>query len=94
MVTIVLYELVKESKESNQALETIINLFEPKLRKTLTLTSYNERDDLAQELKYHLIKAIKGYDVDATPGFWELKAKLEKQKIKEQSDGSIDNQFS
>ncbi|MBE2916437.1 helix-turn-helix domain-containing protein [Anoxybacillus flavithermus] len=59
------YELVKESKEDNQALEQIINMFEPKLQKMLSLTKLGEREDLAQELKYRLIMYIKRYDVDS-----------------------------
>jgi hypothetical protein len=79
-MTSVLYELVKESKTNEKALETIINLFEPKLRKSLTLTSYSEREDLAQELKCILIMYIKGYDIDSTPGFWELKDQIQNRK--------------
>ncbi|MCL6587904.1 helix-turn-helix domain-containing protein [Anoxybacillus sp. FSL W8-0382] len=74
------YELVKESKEDNQALEQIINMFEPKLQKTLSLTKLGEREDLAQELKYRLIMYIKRYDVDSIPGFWELKEQIQKGK--------------
>ncbi|BDG47345.1 MULTISPECIES: helix-turn-helix domain-containing protein [Parageobacillus] len=71
-----LYELLKASKSNNQALEEIMNLFEPKLKKTLSLTKYGEREDLAQELRYKLIKYIREYDVDSTPGFWELKDQI------------------
>ncbi|MBA2871545.1 hypothetical protein HNQ85_001815 [Anoxybacillus calidus] len=77
---VMLYELVKESKKNVKALETIINLFEPKLRKSLTLTNYSEREDLAQELKCKLIMYIQGYDVDSTPGFWELKDQIQNRK--------------
>ncbi len=34
-----LYELVKEAKDSNFALEQVVSLFEPKLKKSLSLTS-------------------------------------------------------
>lgn len=71
------YELVKESKKDSRALEQIINLFEPKLQKTLSLTKVGEREDLAQELKYRLIIYIKRYDVDSIPGFWELKEQIQ-----------------
>ncbi|BBW98442.1 helix-turn-helix domain-containing protein [Geobacillus icigianus] len=74
------YELVKESKKDSRALEQIINMFEPKLQKTLSLTKLEEREDLAQELKYRLIMYIKKYDVDSIPGFWELKEQIQNSK--------------
>jgi hypothetical protein len=74
------YELVKKSKVDNQALEQIINMFEPKLQKTLSLTKLGEREDLEQELKYRLMMYIKRYDVDSIPGFWELKEQIQNGK--------------
>lgn len=79
-LAVMLYELVKESRQNKQALETIINLFEPKLKKSLTLTNYNEREDLEQELKCKLIKCILDYDVESTPGFWELREQIINKK--------------
>lgn len=71
-----LYDLVKESKESNCALQEVIDLFEPKIKKSLRLTSSQEKDDLSQELRCKLISCIKTYDLDSTPGFWELKDRI------------------
>ncbi|MEW4226416.1 helix-turn-helix domain-containing protein [Rossellomorea marisflavi] len=76
-----LYDLVKESKHSNQAMNEIINLFEPKLKKSLSMTHYDQREDLKQELKYRLINYIQKYNVDSIPGFWELKAQLENKEL-------------
>ncbi|TCT21127.1 helix-turn-helix protein [Melghiribacillus thermohalophilus] len=67
-----LYDLAKKSKEDNQALQMLIDLFEPKIKKSLTLTNYTEREDLSQELKYKLVITIKEYDIESTPGFWDL----------------------
>ena len=75
-----LYELVKEAKDSNFALEQVVSLFEPKLKKSLSLTSLEYREDLAQELKYKLVKYIKDYDVDSTPGFWDFKNQITTQQ--------------
>lgn len=75
-MTNVLYELVKKSKEDSQALQLIIDIFEPKIKKSLRLTTYNERDDLAQELKCKLVDSILEYDIEATPGFWELQEQM------------------
>lgn len=78
-----LYELVRSSKTNATAMQMLIELYEPKLRKSLSLTPFAEREDLAQELKCTLIQYIKRYNVDATPGFWEMKEKIKKQKIVE-----------
>lgn len=71
-----LYELVKESKKSKRALESVIKLFEPKLKSSLSLSNYKEREDLAQELKCKLIKYILGYNMDSIPGFWDMQVKI------------------
>jgi len=77
-----LYDLVKESRSNNEALETVIELFEPKLKKSLYMTNPNDREDLAQELKLKMISYITEYDVDAIPGFWEIKEKTDKARKK------------
>ncbi|TYR78889.1 hypothetical protein FZC66_17865 [Priestia megaterium] len=77
-----LYELVKESKESKKALQVVIDLFEPKIKRSLSLTGYSEKEDLAQELKCKLISCIKTYDVDSTPGFWEMREQIHKKSEK------------
>lgn len=79
-MTVFLYELVKESQENKHAMQSLIDLFEPKLKKSLSLTSYENREDLAQELKYTLIKYIHGYQVEETPGFYDLKRKIENKR--------------
>ncbi|MCM3006830.1 helix-turn-helix domain-containing protein [Priestia koreensis] len=78
-MTRMLYDLVKESKQDRQALQTVIDLFEPKLKKSLSLTKYEDREDLAQELKCTLIQYIKRYEVDSIPGFWDLKRDFEEK---------------
>ncbi|MGE6377993.1 helix-turn-helix domain-containing protein [Peribacillus muralis] len=80
-MTVSLYELVKESKEKSQAMQELINLFEPKLKKTLSLTQYGNREDLAQELKCTLIQYIQRYNIDSVPGFWELQKQVENQRV-------------
>lgn len=80
-MTVMLYELVKESQEDTQAMQVLIDLFEPKLKKTLSLTHYGNREDLAQELKCTLIQYIQRYNVDSVPGFWEMQKQIENQRI-------------
>ncbi|WP_035099209.1 helix-turn-helix domain-containing protein [Anoxybacteroides tepidamans] len=74
------YELVKQSKKDSKALEQIINMFEPKLQKTLSMTKLGEREELEQELKYRLIMYIQKYDIESIPGFWELKDLMQNNK--------------
>ena len=80
-MTKVLYELVKEAKYNNTSLETVIKLFEPKLKKSMYMTNLNDREDLVQEIKEKMILYIKGYDIDSVPGFWQIKDKVEKKKF-------------
>ena len=71
-----LYELVKDSKNNGESIKRIIDLFEPKVKKCLTYTSMHERENLEQELKLKMIVCIKKYDVNSTPGFFEMMDKL------------------
>lgn len=76
-----LYELLSKSKNDDLALEKIITMFEPKIKKSLSLTTNQNKDDLSQELKYKLITSIKQYDVNSTPGFWEIYNKSKKKVV-------------
>lgn len=78
---VVLYELVKDSKKCKKRLQELINLFEPKIRKSLTLTDIREREDLAQELKCKIISGVYSYDLESTPGFWELREKYNTKNL-------------
>jgi len=71
-----LYTLVKDSKINSDALEEVIEMFEPKLSKAVAYTSPNEKDDLTQELKILLMKCIQLYDLEDIPGFWEFREKI------------------
>jgi hypothetical protein len=76
-----LYELVKESQQSKEAMNELLDLFEPKLKKSLLLTQVDQREDLAQELRFVLVNYIRKYNVKSTPGFWELKNQLENKRV-------------
>ena len=73
-----LIELVQKSKIDNDALLTLINYFEPKLNKCLYQTQQHYREDLRQDLLIKLIHVIRKYDVQATPGFWDMKKQFSK----------------
>lgn len=69
-------ELIENSKTDNAALLTIINYFEPKLIGSLFQTQPEYREDLRQDLSIKLIKAIRQYDTNNVPGFWEMKSRI------------------
>ncbi len=73
-----LYSLVKNSKINSDALEEVMEMFEPKLSKAVAYTAANEKDDLTQELKILMMKCIQLYDLDNIPGFWEFREKIHK----------------
>lgn len=72
--TLDLVTLIEQSKKDNEALLKLIQYYEPKLYKSLYQTTENNREDMKQELLVKLIVAIKKYDIDSVPGFWELKS--------------------
>lgn len=76
-----LYHLVKQSKQDQQAMEELLGLFEPKLKKSLRLTHYDQREDLSQELMFIFVKYVQKYNLDCIPGFWELKDQIENKAI-------------
>jgi uncharacterized FlaG/YvyC family protein len=62
----------------NLEIENIINLMEPKIIKVHTNTSFQERDDLKQEICLKMIEVIKKEIIKEVPGFWELKELYDK----------------
>lgn len=59
-----LYDLIREAQTGNkEATLTIIRMFNPKIKKSLNKTSYQNREDLEQELKLKIIQAIHKYEL-------------------------------
>lgn len=75
-----LYQLASKAKEDNEAIEKIVKIFTPKIKKTLLQTSFQNRNDLEQELILKLINLIKMYDLNEVVGFWEF-YKITQNKI-------------
>ncbi|WP_019913616.1 helix-turn-helix domain-containing protein [Paenibacillus sp. HW567] len=68
-----LLELMKKAQQKdNEAIEEIIHKFNPKIRKSLSQTSVQNRNDLRQEVNLKMIEAINKFDVESVPGFWEF----------------------
>ena len=71
-----LYQLAIKSKEDNEAIEKVLNIFKPKIKKTLLQTGSQNRDDLEQELQLKLVNLIKMYDFNQIVGFWGFYEKV------------------
>ncbi|WP_051290028.1 helix-turn-helix domain-containing protein [Paenibacillus massiliensis] len=62
-----LRELIVKAKRNNQqAMMEIIYRFEPKLKKSLMQTNFQNRDDLKQELIVKFIEVVHGWDMEGT----------------------------
>jgi len=68
-----LYKLVQQAKKGDEtATSKVVSLFIPKVKKESQLAhSFEEREDLEQELQIQILKAINRFDTSA-PGFWDL----------------------
>ncbi|MFD2680920.1 helix-turn-helix domain-containing protein [Bacillus seohaeanensis] len=73
-----LYQLMTQEKNRTHNIQLIIELFEPKIRKSFLQTNPLDREDLSQEIKIKLFESIKSYDVNSTPGFFEFKEMMQK----------------
>ena len=67
-----LYHVVKESQSAYQVEASVVDTFEPKIKSSLRLTKRENREDLEQELKLHVIHYVRNYRLDDVPGLFEL----------------------
>ncbi|MEE3808220.1 MULTISPECIES: hypothetical protein [Lysinibacillus] len=60
--------------ENNYNEETLIIIenFMPKIKQCLHQTSYQEREDLEQEIKLKIIEKMATKEFKDTPGFWDF----------------------
>ncbi|MEA0553541.1 hypothetical protein U1P98_06390 [Lysinibacillus irui] len=60
--------------ENNYNEETlmIIENFTPKIKQCLHQTSYQEREDLEQEIKLKIIEKLATQEFNDTPSFWDF----------------------
>jgi hypothetical protein len=49
-----------------------LQLLEPKIKKSLSQTSYQEREDLEQEIKLKMIEKYHNHKFNEAPKFWDL----------------------
>lgn len=69
---IALYNWVQEAQNGYGTEEKIIDMFIPKIQKSLRLTKPDNREDLEQELKLCVIHYVKSYPLDKVPGLVDL----------------------
>ncbi|RSK43110.1 hypothetical protein EJA13_21305 [Bacillus canaveralius] len=77
-----LYTLVKNSKTDNNSLNTVIELFSPKIVSSLNQTNQQDREDLSEEIKMKLLFCIRNYDVENIPGYFQMIELLKKGNCK------------
>lgn len=71
--------ITKNQRMSEEALYEELQKFEPFIQQALRQTSYQEREDLQQELRLKCIEKILTYEPPEVPGFWEYKRRYEQQ---------------
>lgn len=62
----------KKSKHSDKKIIEIIESFNGKIKQSLTHTSYQERDDLEQEIKLKIIEKLYTVEFREAPSFWNF----------------------
>ncbi|GGJ97154.1 hypothetical protein GCM10007063_19460 [Lentibacillus kapialis] len=68
-----LYYLVQHAKTNDsESTKEIIHRFDPKIKQTSRFTGNFEREDLEQELRIRIVKAVDKFKTDDTPGFREF----------------------
>jgi hypothetical protein len=80
-----LYHLVQRAKtHDSESTQEIIHRFNPKIKQTSRFTKNFEREDLEQELRIRIVKAVDKFKTDETPGFREFVSHLSDQQRNDQ----------
>lgn len=76
-----LYYLIQQAKtRDSDSINEIIHRFDPKIKNTSKFTRYHEREDLEQELKISVFKAVGKFKTAETPGFREFVSHLSERR--------------
>ena len=65
------FDFNKENTDTDE-MELLISRFSPMIKKKLSNTSYQEREDLEQELKIKIVEKGDMLLCQEVPGFWEF----------------------
>lgn len=74
-----LHTLVRSSQADKDNAQAILEMFEPKIKKSLRITPPQEREDLYQELSAKLIEIVYNADPDDVLGFWDFQQRTKKE---------------
>ncbi|MYL39840.1 helix-turn-helix domain-containing protein [Halobacillus litoralis] len=65
--------LIEKSQNGDEySTVKIIKRIEPKIKKSLKQTTYQDRENLEQELISKTLKVTHSFDTNNVPGFWEF----------------------
>lgn len=59
-------------KADSEEVINIIERFQPKIKKSLSNTNYQDREDLEQEIKVKIIEKLTNIKFNDCPSIWEL----------------------
>ena len=72
-----LYYIARKAKQQDpEAMSEILWRFEPKIKSSSRFVHPSIREDLEQELKTQVVKAVDRFDPQSTPGFWKFNDQL------------------
>jgi len=72
-----LYDLVVHAKSGDKAaLEEIVELFRPAIRRACRRAKYQEQNDLEQLMAEKIIRAVYNFDLDSVPDFTQFTAQI------------------
>ncbi|WP_174614852.1 helix-turn-helix domain-containing protein [Virgibacillus ihumii] len=78
-----LIDLAEQAKHGNvDAVEDVLERFEPKIKRSLSQTTLQNQADLYQELSIKTMEIIHTYDADKVYGFWEFFNMLKDEQTK------------
>lgn len=58
--------------EVTEDINNLIKKFEGRIQKSLYQTIYQEREDLAQEIRLKIVEKLNSVEFKETPSFWSL----------------------
>ncbi len=62
----------RQDEVKKKEIEDILKRFNPQIKKVLKNTSYQEREDLEQEIKVKILEKVNSLNIESPPGFWEF----------------------
>lgn len=68
-----LISLIQKAKnEDEEAILFLIQKFSPKIMRSLQQTTYQDQEDLRQEIHLKIIEAVRKYDLENIPDIWNF----------------------